>query len=166
VIQSEIVKMEGLTPLDEAAEELQLGDLPPRRRARAVAMLCLYEYDLVGHPMEECLVWLLQELPKTSAAVDRFVRELAQGVLAHQEMLDLQIQTYAPAWPVQQLSVVDRSLLRMAIYEIITGRHAPPKAVINEVVELAKLYGSESSPRFINGVMGSVMEKSGQESSC
>ena len=85
-----------------------------------------------------------------------FTRDLVNGVQANSKELDVQIQRFAPAWPVEQLSLVDRCLLRLAVFELTIGRDTSPKIVINEAVELAKLFGGESSPRFINGVLGSL----------
>ncbi|MBI4337823.1 MAG: transcription antitermination factor NusB [Chloroflexi bacterium] len=131
--------------------------MPLRRRARALALIVLYEVDIARHAPETCLGWaiLSSGFPEETA---QFARELISGALAHREELDRQIQAFAPAWPVSQLAVVDRNLLRLAIYEIAVDRRSPAKAAINEAVELAKLFGSESSPRFVNGVLGSVMD--------
>jgi N utilization substance protein B len=85
-----------------------------------------------------------------------FARELLQGVLEHQQALDDVIGQAATQWPVDQLSAIDRNVLRLAIREILMNNGAPIRAAINEAVELAKTYGSDSSPRFVNGVLGSV----------
>jgi len=83
---------------------------------------------------------------------------LVAGVNQRHVALDETIQEYATAWPVSQLSLVDRSLLRLAVYELTVSKKVSPKVVINEAVELAKLFGGESSPRFINGVLGSLQD--------
>lgn len=129
-----------------------------RRKARTVAMQILYEVDSVGHPWEGVSDRRLkdEELPPESA---EFARGLVEGALGNTAEIDGIISRLAPSWPVSQLPVVDRSLLRLAVYEIIVERSSPPKVVVNEMVELAKLYGSESSPKFVNGVLGSVMEE-------
>ena len=139
---------------EEVEPALGCGGLPPRRRARAVALLVLYQADAVGHSPEKSLQALKEQVPLASE--EERVQGLVQGVLSHREDLDRRIQTFAPAWPLHQLPLVDRNILRMALYEILYTQ-TPPKAVINEAVELAKLYGSESTPRFVNGVLGSVM---------
>jgi N utilization substance protein B len=85
-----------------------------------------------------------------------FVRELITGVIQSKEEIDRNIQTFAPAWPIDQLPVVDRNILRLAIFEILFDNKVPVKVAINEAVELAKLFGGDNSSRFVNGVLGSV----------
>ena len=87
-----------------------------------------------------------------------FIKATAQGVVENRGRLDQEIQRYAPEWPVAQLPVVDRTILRIAIYEVLIAREVSPKIAINEAVELAKSFGGESLPRFVNGVLGSLME--------
>jgi N utilization substance protein B len=84
---------------------------------------------------------------------------LVQGVNAHQERLDTLIGRYAPEWPVDQIAIIDRNVLRIAIYELLFRDDTPTKVAINEAVELAKEFGSESSGRFVNGVLGSLVAK-------
>ena len=144
-------------PLEAEADEKGLGRLPPRRRARMVALQVLYEVDATGHHPEACAAWSLSEVPLRGEGRS-FAQELVAGVLDHRQALDEQIQAQAPAWPVDQLAGVDRNLLRLAIYEIVIDQRVPPKVAINEGVELAKLLGSESSSRFVNGVLGAIME--------
>jgi N utilization substance protein B len=142
---------------EEEEEGRGLAHLSPRRQGRTLAVQALFEVDSGGHTLDEVLAWAIQHasLPEESTV---FAQELANGVLQQQEALDTQIRRFAPAWPLDQLSVVDRTLLRLAIYEVTQRTDIPPKAAINEAVELAKVFGSSSSPRFINGVLGAVME--------
>lgn len=133
------------------------GFVTSRRGARTVALQILYEVDSVGHPWEEVCHRYLDE-KNLSPEVASFARELVKGVLDNRERLDGIISEFAPSWPVAQLLAVDRNVLRLAIYELTIDRSAPPKVVINEAVELAKLFGSESSFKFVNGVLGAVME--------
>ncbi|MSQ12140.1 MAG: transcription antitermination factor NusB [Dehalococcoidia bacterium] len=144
---------------DDQEDDLEFifGEFSPRRKSRAIALAVLYEVDVAQHPVPRCLAWERYERYLTSEVLG-LAHDLIEGVVAKKEELDQQIQELAPAWPVSQLSPIDRNLLRMAIFEV-TATKTPPKAAINEAVELAKLYGSESSPRFINGVLGSVMDK-------
>ena len=127
-----------------------------RRKARALALQVLYEVDAVGHQAEQVLVRLIEEagLPEDKSA---FTRELVMGVLGNKLEIDRNIKQYAPAWPVSQLPVVDRNILRLAIFEILLDNKIPVRIVINEAVELAKSFGSDSTPKFINGVLGSVV---------
>ena len=141
----------------EELEEEQELPASPRRRARAAALQVLYAVDTSRCSPQAALDWVGEELglpPRARA----FSARLVEGVLAHLEGLDQALRTYAPVFPVHQLAPVDRNLLRLAIFEVTITKETPPKAVINEAVELAKLFGSESSPRFVNGVLGSLME--------
>ena len=126
-----------------------------RRKARVLALQALYEIDSVGHNVEEVIDHLLaiEELSEDSAT---FIRELVSGVIQNKEKIDRSIQNFAPAWPVEQLPIVDRNILRLATFEILVDNKVPVKVAINEAVELAKTFGSENSPKFVNGVLGSV----------
>ena len=126
-----------------------------RRKARELSLRALYENDVAGHDVDGILARILGDgrLSEENAA---FVRELVKGVTQNQEKIDQDIRHFAPAWPVAQLSVIDRNILRLAIFEILLDNRVPVKVAINEAVELAKTFGSESSPRFVNGVLGSV----------
>lgn len=126
-----------------------------RRKARTIALQALFEIDCVGHDPEVTLGRLIEEsgLPEAAAS---FAHELVQGVLDNKPKIDTTIQTNAPSWPVEQLSVIDRNILRLAIFEILINNEVPLKAAINEAIELAKTFSSDSSPRFINGVLGSI----------
>lgn len=126
-----------------------------RRKARIIALKALYELDSVGHELPEILARLLEENP-VPADVAAFAQELVSGVLEHREEIDAVIRQKAPAWPLEQVAVIDRNILRLAIYEILINNRVPVRAAINEAVELAKSFGGESSPKFINGVLGSV----------
>ena len=88
-----------------------------------------------------------------------FALQLINGVIEHQEEIDDLIRMLAPAWPVRYLASIDRNILRLALYEVKFEDDVPPKAAINEAVELAKAFGSETSSKFVNGVMGAVMEQ-------
>lgn len=131
----------------------------PRHLARVTALQTLFEVDLVGHAPEKVLAYLTEE-DGLSEAVVAFARKLVQGVLDHRSALDAIIAQIAPNWPVEQLPGVDRNVLRMAIYEILSDNETPVKVIINEAVELAKTFGSESSRRFVNGVLGTVAAQS------
>ncbi len=126
-----------------------------RRKARMLALQALYEVDSVGHEVEEVLTRLLAEggLSEENSA---FARELVSGVVQNKEKIDLNIQGFAPAWPIEQIPVVDRNILRLAIFEILLDNKVPVKVAINEAVELAKTFGSDNSAKFVNGVLGSV----------
>lgn len=126
-----------------------------RRKARTIALQVLFEVDSVAHDAEQALERLLVESSLPEEGVN-FARELVTGVLTNKERIDNIIQTHAPAWPVAQLAAIDRNILRLAMFEILLNNKVPVKAAINEAVELAKTFGSENSPKFINGVLGTV----------
>jgi N utilization substance protein B len=143
-----------------------------RRLARILAFQVLYEMDVAHHAPGSVLQRFLEvdaELPfdpdnaefvhgsVVPEAVE-YARDLISGVLRHREEIDIVIQEKAPAWPLRQMSAVDRTILRLGLYECC-HQHGmvPVKVAINEAIELAKLFGSESLPRFVNGVLGSVV---------
>lgn len=127
----------------------------PRRKSRVAAMQALYEADVSGHDPLAALDRLAgeEELTEVQRA---FAHELLTGVIEQQGSIDDVIRQAAPQWPVAQISAIDRNILRLAIREILMNNGAPIRAAINEAVELAKIYGSDNSAKFINGVLGSV----------
>jgi N utilization substance protein B len=129
-----------------------------RRRARRVTLEVLYEYDIARHPAGEILQRRLEANSIDSAGA-QFASQLVQGVLDNMDGMDILIARYAPEWPLDQMAVIDRNILRIAIYEFIASDETPVKVAINEAVELAKTYGSDSAPRFINGVLGTLAEQ-------
>ena len=120
-------------------------------------MQVLYEADAGRHEPSVVLERRVEE-ESFSPSSEAFAHDLVQGVFANREKIDKIISRFAPSWPISQMAMVDRNILRMAIYEMILGGETPPKVVINEAVELAKVFGSDSSPKFVNGVLGSLME--------
>jgi len=126
-----------------------------RRRARTVAFQALCEIISTGHDPEIVLDHILAESDLPEANKD-FARELVNGVVRNQEQIDEYIRRFASAWPLSQIAVVDRSILRLAIYELLIENEIPVKVAINEAIELAKTFGSDSSSRFVNGVLGAV----------
>ncbi len=131
--------------------------MKPRQRARVLALQALFEIDSVGHDPAEVVQRRLATDPLPSSAT-QLMQSLVYGVLERKEALDALIAQHAPDWPVDQLPIVDRNILRMAIWELTAPESdTPVRVAINEAVELAKLFGSESSPRFINGVLGAVV---------
>ncbi|RLC90602.1 MAG: transcription antitermination factor NusB [Chloroflexi bacterium] len=127
-----------------------------RRLARRLALQTLYEVDAVGHPVEWVLQNNCQRDPALSPRVQAYCRKVVLGVLGCRDIFDHYIQEHAREWPLAQVALVDRNLLRLALYEFTIG-NIPPKVAINEAVELAKIFGSDSAPRFVNGVLGSLL---------
>lgn len=129
-----------------------------RRRARRITLEALYEIDIVDHPPEEVLGRRLEDQPLETAGVE-FAHRLLNGVLEFQLGIDELIAQYAPEWPLDQMAVIDRNILRISIFEFLVDTETPVKVAINEAVELAKIYGSDSAPRFINGVLGTLADQ-------
>jgi len=126
-----------------------------RRKARALALQALYEIDCTSHRPEDVTEQRLEEA-RLDPELDRFARDLIYGVLATTPILDQQIHKHAQEWPLSQMAIIDRNILRMALWEFAVNRDTPLKVAINEAVELAKLFGSDSASRFVNGVLGAL----------
>lgn len=127
-----------------------------RHRARILALQALFEIDCAHHHPVVVLERRLEEAELPDIGI-QFARELVAGVSERQEELDALIGRYAPEWPVDQIAIIDRNILRLSIYEILMRDDTPVKVAINEAVELAKEFGSDSSGRFVNGVLGSLV---------
>lgn len=126
-----------------------------RRRARELALQALYELESTRHATDEVLAERLADKP-LDADGEAFMRAVVAGVLASAALLDEQIQRHAPEWPLDQMAIIDRNILRIALWEFGASRQTPVKVAINEAVELAKEFGSDSAPRFVNGVLGAA----------
>lgn len=126
-----------------------------RRKARSIALQALYEIDSTRHEMEAVVGRLLAG-GGLSQENNAFVHELVSQVIRNKEKIDRNIQKFATAWPIEQISIIDRNILRLAIFEILFDNKVSIKVAINEAVELAKKFGSDNSPKFVNGVLGSV----------
>jgi N utilization substance protein B len=124
-----------------------------RRRARSQALQALYEIDSVGHPAEEVLARYGGDL---SPEAGEFMNLIVRGALESAEEIDSLVEESAPEWPINELAVIDRNILRLSIWELLIWGETPLKVAINEAVELAKRYGSDSAPRFVNGVLGTL----------
>jgi N utilization substance protein B len=129
-----------------------------RTRARSLALQALYEVDVTNHPPADVFKTRLEENPLAGELAE-FARQIIFGVLPLVKTLDKIIAEYAPEWPLDQIAAIDRNILRIACWEFAApDGETPIKVAINEAVELAKLYGSDSAPRFVNGVLGSLAE--------
>ncbi len=125
-------------------------------------MQVLCEVDCVRHEPDEVVERRVAE-ESFDTQSEAFLKDVSRGVLAHLGEIDDIISGFAPSWPLNQMAIVDRNLLRIAVYEIVIWGATPPKVAVNEAVELAKAFGSESSPKFVNGVLGSVMESQAEK---
>ncbi len=135
-----------------------------RTRARSLALQVLYEVDLTDHLPGVVLEQRLAEMQPGGQVVltddlVEFARQIIAGILPIASKMDDVIAACAPEWPFDQIAAIDRNILRIAMWEFAISMQTPVKVAINEAVELAKLYGSESAPRFINGVLGSLADR-------
>ena len=128
-----------------------------RTRARSIALQVLYEVDVANHPPADIYRLRLEDNPLTDE-LSEFARRIIFGVLPLTGILDQIIAKYAPEWPLDQIAAIDRNILRMALWEFAVYHDTPIKVAINEAVELAKQYGSDSAPRFVNGVLGALAD--------
>ncbi|MGD8822441.1 MAG: transcription antitermination factor NusB [Anaerolineales bacterium] len=122
-----------------------------RRKARGLALQALYEIDCVGHPSEAVVARYITEHQDLSQDAIDFLRQVVLGTVANAQRIDHKVAEAAPEWPIDQLA--------MAVWEFIISGDTPTKVAINEAVELAKNYGSDSAPRFINGVLGALADR-------
>jgi len=129
--------------------------MKPRTRARSAALQALYEIDIVGHLPGIVLEERIAEFEFDDKLAE-FARQIVLGVFPMAEQLDHFIAQHAPEWPLDQIAIIDRNILRIALWEIAVSDQTPIKVAINEAIELGKTYGSDSTPRFVNGVLGSL----------
>ena len=137
-----------------------------RHLQRSIAMQSLFEWDfrdMKDEMMEEIIRHNVEEFAPGVEEVS-FVENLAKGTLEHRKEIDPIIEKCAPEWPLSQVTVVDRNILRLGIFELMYGNYeeVPPKVAINEAIELAKTFGGESSARFVNGVLGTIYREIGE----
>ncbi|GAP18057.1 transcription antitermination factor NusB [Levilinea saccharolytica] len=129
-----------------------------RTKARSVALQVLYEIDLTGHPIGTVFQTRLDTEPLDKSTAD-FSWQIIAGVVPLMAKLDAFIAQHAPEWPMDQVAIIDRNILRIAVWEFAVSETTPVKVAINEAIELAKLFGSDSTPRFVNGVLGSLANR-------
>jgi N utilization substance protein B len=148
-------------PVIEPGDEVEVEEIDPvapaneRSLARRIALQVLYEIDSVRHPADEVLVRQLEEA-QAARSLERYVRRLVEGVLDNHTEIDDAVAENAPEFPLEQIAFIDRNILRIALYEFAVSGHVPVSAAINEAVELAKLFGADTAPAFINGVLGTI----------
>jgi N utilization substance protein B len=130
-----------------------------RTKARSIALQALYEIDMTGHPPGTVMQQRLEDTPLPEDGLSDFATQIIQGVILYRTDLDALIAQYAPDWPLDQVASIDRNILRIALWEMALHAETPVKVIINEAVELSKAYGSDSTPRFVNGVLGSLADQ-------
>src|SRR3989344_1155869 len=128
-----------------------------RHLSRSIAMQSLYEWDFRGKEDSKLPELIAQNIKEFGPGLedDAFICKLVEGVRVHISKIDQIIMKAAPEWPIEQITMVDRNVLRLGIYELLFGdyKEVPPKVAINEAIELAKTFGGESSGKFVNGVL-------------
>jgi N utilization substance protein B len=129
--------------------------MKPRTKARSIALQVLYETDIVDHRPGDALQVRLDDA-QLNEKLNEFSHDIVFGVFPLREKLDQFIAQHAPEWPIDQVAIVDRNILRIALWELTVYGKTPVKVAINEAIELAKTFGSDSAPRFVNGVLGSL----------
>lgn len=137
-----------------------------RHFLRSLAMQSLYEWDFNGRDEKKIKSIIKHNVDEFSFEINdqKFIEDLVGGVLKKRKIIDPIIEKSAPEWPIEQITIIDRNILRLGIYELMFGAYeeVPPKVAINEAIELAKTYGGESSGRFVNGVLGTVYKEMGE----
>jgi len=138
-----------------------------RHLSRSIAMQSLYEWDFYGKKPEDLTRIVEKNIKEFGPGLENqsFVWQLIKGVIEYLPQIDKVIEKAAPEWPVDQITIVDRNVLRLGLYELLYAdkEEVPPKVAINEAIELAKNFGGESSGKFINGVLGTVYREMGIE---
>jgi N utilization substance protein B len=137
-----------------------------RHLSRSVVMQSLYEWDFSGRDDSHLGEIVGRNIKEFAPGLDsmEFIQRLVKGVINNLEKLDKIIGKSAPEWPIEQITIVDRNILRLGLYELLFGdrKEVPPKVAINEAIELAKSFGGESSGKFINGVLGTIYREIGE----
>ena len=136
-----------------------------RHLSRSIAMQSLYEWDFSGKKPELLEKIVEKNIKEFGPGLEEpgFIWELVNGVISKLPKLNKIIEKAAPEWPIEQITIVDRNVLRIGLYELLFAdkEEVPPKVAINEAIELAKTFGGESSGKFINGVLGTVYKQVG-----
>ncbi len=137
-----------------------------RHLLRSIAMQSLYEWDFRGKDEKKIEEIIRHNVKEFGPGIEdeSFVFYLVRGVFKNRKKIDQLIEKCAPEWPLEQVTVTDRNILRLGIFELVFGNYeeVPPKVAINEAIELAKTYGGESSGRFVNGVLGTIYREMGE----
>lgn len=137
-----------------------------RHLSRSIAMQSLYEWDFNGKKDSEIDEIVKKNIKEFGPGLDdtSFVEDLVKKTVENRDKIDPLIEKCAPEWPLDQVTIVDRNILRLGIYELLFGNYeeVPPKVAINEAIELAKSFGGESSGRFVNGVLGTIYRELGE----
>jgi transcription antitermination protein NusB len=135
-----------------------------RRKSRIMALQALYEIDCSAHQTEDVQSYLFQKRELDKQIIE-FTQHIVNGVTEKKTAIDNLIKQFAPLFPIEQIAPVDKNILRISIFEIMFDKETPTKVAINEAIELAKTFGSDTSPKFVNGVLGSIISKLAKDNS-
>jgi len=130
-----------------------------RRKGREIALQILYQKEIAQIPIKEAIKNYKEHFNVKNEEAFKFGEELANGVAENLNFIDEIIKKYTPSWPLERLNLTDKNILRLAIYEMFFRPDIPEIVSINEAIELSKLYGTDDSPAFINGVLDSIYKK-------
>jgi N utilization substance protein B len=153
------VKLTDLPNFNMEDAEVEVIEHPPatteRSAARRVALQVLYEIDCSDHLVGDVIAARLSE-EEMSRRVEKYVRQIVEGVIANRDQLDTFIQRFASEFPLDQVAIIDRNILRLGVYELAAQQNTSVNVIIAEAMELANIYGAEGSLRFVNGVLGAI----------
>ena len=134
-----------------------MAELKERTYLRSIALQILYEYEMSSHQIGDIIKNRFEVLDLSDEG-EKFVFDLVSGVYKNQREIDEMISKYAPEWPIDKIAAVDCNIIRIAAYEFAISGMTPEKVAINEAIELAKTFGSETAPKFVNGVLGAISD--------
>lgn len=136
--------------------------MPNRHLARCIVMQTLYQWDFKGQPTAVLPAIIEQNLKEFGNGLEdeiEFIEKTVDGIIKNQKKIDEIIQKYASNWPLEKITLIDRNILRIGIYELKFNNEIPNKVAINEAIEIAKTYGGPTSGKFINGVLGAIYKE-------
>lgn len=129
-----------------------------RRKARELALQMLFQYDMSGNAPEQ-IVATFEELQKSKPNTREFATRILNGTVAHMGEIDDMIQNQAENWRISRMAAVDRNIIRMSIYEFLHEGDTPKLVIIDEAIEIAKRYGTQKSPQFVNGILDGILKR-------
>ena len=131
-----------------------------RRKAREIALQALFQFDFTKNDDENLIEMLIKETKGLNQQSILFTREIIKGTIANLEAIDATIKTVSNDWKIERMAAVDRNIVRMAVYELkFNSEDTAPKIIINEAIEIAKIFSSDESSRFVNGILGALIKK-------
>ena len=131
-----------------------------RRKAREIALQALFQFEYKKNDDENLIEMLIKETKGLNQQSILFTREIIKGTIANLEAIDATIKTVSNDWKIERMAAVDRNIVRMAVYELkFNSEDTAPKIIINEAIEIAKIFGSDESSRFVNGILGALIKK-------